>query len=331
VSREVYSQRDREALYPGKPTESLREMNPTIQRSHRWGEVFKWISIGAAATGVIILAVLMIDIFKDGVPRLDWEFMQEYPSRNPEDAGIKSALYGSIWVIVFTTIFALPLGIAAAFYLEEFAPQNRLTEIININIANLAAVPSIVYGILGLALFVRFFALGRSVLAGAMTMALLILPIIIISSREAIRGVPSSLREASMGLGATKWQTVWHHVLPQAFPGIMTGTILALSRAIGETAPLIMIGALTFVPYVPGNIETLHDILADPMALITFAPLDGFTVLPIQIFNWVSRPENEFHMAAAAAIVVLLVILLSMNALAVILRYRFEQKGPQSR
>ncbi len=161
-------------------------------------------------------------------------------------------------------------------------------------------------------------------------MGLLILPIIIIASREAIRGVPSSIREASFGLGATRWQTVRHHVFPQAFPGILTGTILALSRAIGETAPLIMIGALTFVPYVPGNIETLRDIIADPLALIAFAPMDGFTVLPIQIFNWVSRPQQEFHVAAAAAIVVLLVALLSMNALAIYLRNRFEKKGPQS-
>lgn len=319
-----------EELYPGKPTRSLRERNPSIERSHRLGEIFKWIAVSAAGIGVIILTVLLIDILLDGVPRIEVDFFSEYPSRHPEEAGIKSALYGSIWVIVFTAIFSLPLGVAAAFYLEEFAPKNRLTEIININIANLAAVPSIVYGILGLALFVRFMALGRSVLAGALTMTLLILPIIIIASREAIRGVPSSLREASMGLGATRWQTVWYHVLPQAFPGIMTGTILALSRAIGETAPLIMIGALTFVPFVPGNIETLHDVLSDPMALITFAPLDGFTVLPIQIFNWVSRPEHEFHMAAAAAIVILLAILLTMNALAIFLRHRFEMKGPQS-
>ena len=320
-----------ENLFPGKPKQSLEEKNSTIERSHRRGTIFKWVAIGAAIVAVIVLGILILDIFSDGAPRLNKSFFSEYPSRHPEQAGIKSALYGSIWVIVFTVIISLPLGVAAAFYLEEFAPKNRLTEIININIGNLAAVPSIVYGILGLALFVRAFSLGRSVLAGALTMGLLILPIIIISSREAIRAVPGSIREASMGLGATRWQTVRHHVFPQAFPGIMTGTILALSRAIGETAPLIMIGALTFVPFVPGNMETFGDILADPLALITFAPFDGFTVLPIQIFNWVSRPEQEFHVAAAAAIVVLLVILLSMNALAIFLRYRFEQKGPQNR
>ncbi len=319
-----------EDLFPGRPRESLREKNPTIQRSHKRGEIFKWVAVSAAVVGVVVLAVLLFDIFIDGIPRLRMDFFTEYPSRNPEDAGIKSALYGSIWVIIFTIIISLPLGIAAAFYLEEFAPKNRLTEIININIGNLAAVPSIVYGILGLALFVRAFALGRSVLAGAFTMGLLILPIIIIASREAIRAVPGSIRDASMGLGATKWQTVWHHVLPQAFPGILTGTILALSRAIGETAPLIMIGALTFVPFVPGNLSGISDFLADPLALITYAPFDEFTVLPIQIFNWVSRPEQGFHIAAAAAIVVLLVILLSMNALAVFLRYHFEQKGPQN-
>ncbi|MCF7803474.1 MAG: phosphate ABC transporter permease PstA [Candidatus Marinimicrobia bacterium] len=325
------SSRENQELFPGKPTRSLGENNSTIERSHRYGTIFKWVAVGAASIAVAVLAVLLFDIFTDGAGRVNWEFFQNYPSRHPEGAGIKSALYGSIWVIVFTVIISLPLGIGAAFYLEEFAPKNRLTEIININIANLAAVPSIVYGILGLALFVRAFSLGRSVLAGAFTMGLLILPIIIIASREAIRGVPSSVREASMGLGATKWQTVRHHVFPQAFPGILTGTILALSRAVGETAPLIMIGALTFVPFVPGNIESLSDVLSDPLALITFAPFDGFTVLPIQIFNWVSRPEAAFHVAAAAAIVVLLAILLSMNALAIFLRYRFEKKGPQNR
>lgn len=330
MSSQKITQREKD-LYPGRPSESLKERNKTIERSHRRGEIFKWVAVSAAAIGVIVLAILLLDIFTDGTSRISLEFFQEYPSRNPEDAGIKSALYGSIWVIVFTIIISLPLGIAAAFYLEEFAPKNNLTEIININIANLAAVPSIVYGILGLALFVRAFALGRSVLAGAFTMGLLILPILIISSREAIRAVPSGIRQASLGLGASKWQTVWHHVLPQAFPGILTGTILALSRAIGETAPLIMIGALTFVPFVPGNINNFADILADPLALITYAPFDEFTVLPIQIFNWVSRPEEGFHTAAAAAIVVLLVILLSMNALAIYLRYRFEKKGPQSR
>ncbi len=318
-------------LFPGKPARSLQEQNPNIQRSYRFGKVFQWIAVAAAGIAVLVLAILLIDIFADGLLRLRPSFFTEYPSRHPEDAGIKSAIYGSIWVIVFTIIISLPLGIGAAFYLEEFAPKNRLTEIININIANLAAVPSIVYGILGLALFVRAFALGRSVLAGAFTMGLLILPIIIIASREAIRGVPSSLREASMGLGATRWQTVRHHVFPQAFPGILTGTILALSRAVGETAPLIMIGALTFVPYVPGNIESFRDAIADPLALITFAPMDGFTVLPIQIFNWVSRPQQEFHVAAAAAIVVLLVVLLTMNALAIYLRNRFEKKGPRNR
>lgn len=325
------SRNQQEEIFPGKPVKSLGEKNPNIERSHTRGTVFKWIAIGAAGIAVVVLAVLLIDIFSDGTVRLSKDFLTEYPSRHPEEAGIKSAIYGSIWVMVFTVLFSLPLGVATAFYLEEFAPKNKLTETININIANLAAVPSIVYGILGLALFVRFFALGRSVLAGALTMGLLILPIIIIASREAIRGVPSSIREASMGLGATKWQTVRHHILPQAFPGILTGTILALSRAVGETAPLIMIGALTFVPFVPGNIETFSDIIADPLALITFAPMDGFTVLPIQIFNWVSRPQAAFHVAAAGAIVVLLIILLSMNALAIFLRYRFEKKGSQTR
>jgi phosphate transport system permease protein len=281
--------------------------DPRLAQRHAAGRVFIAICIAAIVIGILSLAVLLVDVLVRGLPTLSLDFLTSFPSRNPANAGIKSALFGTVWMIFFTALFAYPLGVGAAIYLEEYAPQNRLTDIIQLNIANLAGVPSIVYGLLGLGLFVRFLALERSVLAGSLTMALLILPIIIISSREALRAVPSSIREAAYALGATRWQVVWHHVLPSAFPGILTGTILALSRAIGETAPLITIGALTFIAFTPSS------------------PLDPFTVLPIQIFNWVSRPQAGFHALAATGIVVLLVVLLSMNALAIWLRNRYSK------
>ena len=257
--------------------------------------------------GVVLLAVLLFHVSRSGLGWLDWDFLSSFPSRFAERAGIKSALVGTLWLIALTAAFSIPVGLAAALYLEEYARPSRLNTLIEINIANLAGVPSIVYGILGLALFVRGFHLGRSVLAGSLTMTLLILPTIIIAAREAIRAVPQSIRHASYALGATRWETVRHHVLPAALPGILTGVILALSRAIGETAPLIMIGALAFVAYVPSG------------------PLDGFTALPIQIFNWTSRPQEEFHGLAAAAIIVLLVVLLLMNSIAIYIRNRYER------
>jgi phosphate transport system permease protein len=272
------------------------------------GEVFIWVCFAATALAVVLLAVLLIDIMRQGVGRLSLDFLNHFPSRFPERAGIKSALYGTIWVVAFTGLFSFPLGVGAAIYLEEYAPRNWLTGVIQTNIANLAGVPSIVYGVLGLAVFVRAMALGRSVVAGAATLALLILPIVIISSQEAIKAVPPSIREAGLGVGATKWQTLQSLVLPIAFPGILTGMILALSRAIGETAPLIMIGALTFIAFTPNT------------------PLDEFTVLPIQIYNWAARPQAGFHELAAAGIIVLLVALLSMNALAIVLRNRLRKE-----
>ncbi len=272
------------------------------------GTIFLWGCFAATSLGVVLLAILLIDIMRQGMGRLSLEFLGNYPSRFPERAGIKSALYGTIWTVGFTGLLSFPLGVGAAIYLEEYAPRNWFTRVIETNIANLAGVPSIVYGVLGLAVFVRAMALGRSVLAGAATLALLILPIVIISSQEAIRAVPPSIKEAGLGIGATQWQTLRHLVLPIAFPGILTGMILALSRAIGETAPLIMIGALTFIAFTPNT------------------PLDEFTVLPIQIFNWASRPQAGFHELAAAGIIVLLVALLSMNALAIILRNRMRKE-----
>jgi phosphate transport system permease protein len=263
-------------------------------------KLLTWLSL-------LLLALLLIHATREGLPWLDVGFLTEFPSRFPERAGIKSALAGTLWLIVLIAAISIPTGVAAALYLEEYAAQNRLNSLIEVSIANLAGVPSIVYGILGLTLFVRWLSLGRSVLAGALTMSLLILPVIIIASREALRAVPGSIRKAAFAVGATRWQTIRHHVLPSALPGILTGTILALSRAIGETAPLIMIGALTYVAFTPAG------------------PMDAFTALPIQIFNWVSRPQPEFHELAAAGIVVLLVVLLMMNAIAVLIRHRSQR------
>ena len=254
------------------------------------------------------LGALLYDIFESGAGRLSWQFLTSYPSRRAESAGILAALAGSIFVISVTAALAIPFGVAAAVYLEEYGRQGQLARIIEINISNLAGVPSIIYGLLGLGLFVRMMDLGRSVLAGSATLALLVLPVVILSTREALRAVPKSLREGSYALGATKWQTIWHQVLPAAFPTILTGLILALSRAIGETAPLITIGALTYVPFVPSDI---------------WSP---FTVLPIQIFDWVSRPQAAFAENAAAGIIVLLGLLLVMNAVAIVLRDRFQRR-----
>lgn len=279
----------------------------------RWGTLFLVASFTATLVGILALIVLLVDVFSDGFARLSWEFITSFPSRRAENAGILSALVGTLWVISLTALFAFPIGVGAAIYLEEYAPRNRLTQIIEINISNLAGVPSVIYGLLGLGVFVRWMMLGRSVLAGALTLALLVLPIVIISSREALRAVPPSLRHAAYALGATKWQTIWSQVLPVAFPSILTGTILALSRAMGESAPLITIGALTYIAFLP---EFSLDGL-----------LSGFTVLPIQIFNWVSRPQKAFHANAAAGIIVLLVVLLSMNALAIWLRNKYQQKA----
>jgi phosphate transport system permease protein len=282
---------------------------PRPQSVTRYAGDFLLQSFGLLATllGLVALGALLYDIVSDGAGRLSWEFLTSYPSRRASQAGIFPALVGSIVVITLTAIVSVPVGVAAAIHLEEYGGKGRLSRLIEINIANLAGVPSIIYGLLGLGLFVRFMGMGRSVLAGACTLGLLVLPVVILSTREALRAVPKSLREGSYALGATKWQTVWHQVLPAAFPGILTGLILALSRAIGETAPLITIGALTYVPFAPDSI---------------WSP---FTVLPIQIFNWVSRPQAAFAENAAAGILVLLVLLLVMNATAITLRDRLTR------
>jgi phosphate transport system permease protein len=271
---------------------------------------YLFIAFGLLSTllGLVALGALLYDVVHDGAGRLSWQFLTSYPSRRAEEAGIYAALIGSTFVISLTAAIAIPVGVAAAVHLEEYGGRGRLSRLIEINIANLAGVPSIIYGLLGLGLFVRAMAMGQSVLAGASTLALLVLPVVILSTREALRAVPGSLREGSYALGATKWQTVWHQVLPAAFPGILTGLILALSRAIGETAPLVTIGALTYVPFAPDSMWS------------------QFTVLPIQIFAWVSRPQASFAENAAAGILVLLGLLLVMNGTAIALRDRLQRR-----
>lgn len=284
--------------------------------------VFSVIGLLVSLIGLFLLVVLIVDVIHDGWPRLSWQFLTNFPSRRPEQAGILSAWVGTIWVMILTALIAVPVGIATGIYLEEYAQKKGFfASLVEINIANLAGVPSIIYGLLGLGLFVRALHLGRSVLAGGLTLGVLVMPIIILTTREALRGVPPTIREASLALGATRWQTVRHQVLPAASPAIMTGVILAMSRAIGETAPLITIGALTFIAFLP----------ASPIKpTFPFISMEGllspFTVLPIQIFNWVSRPQKAFHANAAAAIIVLMVITLLLNAAALIIRYRSEQR-----
>jgi len=282
-----------------------------------------FIVLGLVATliGLMVLAALLIDVFTDGFGRLSWQFFASYPSRKPEEAGILSAWVGTAWIMILTGFIAFPLGIMAGIYLEEYGKKSWLANLIEINIANLAGVPSIIYGLLGLGLFVRALALERSVLSGAATLAILVLPIIILSTREALRAVPFSIREASYALGATRWQTIRSQVLPAAMPGILTGTILAMSRAVGETAPLITIGALTYVAFLPTNPISFE------FPYISFQGLfDVFTVLPIQIFNWVSRPQKGFAENASAGIIVLLVITFLMNGVAVWLRHKYQKK-----
>lgn len=271
--------------------------------------IFQFVSLGALLVALAALAAVVFDIVSDGAGRFSFQFLTNIASRNAEQAGVYHALMGSIWVIAITGALALPVGVAAAIYLEEYGSRSRTARFIELNISNLAAVPSIIYGLLGLGLFVRLMGMGQSVMAGAATLALLALPVVIMSTREALRTVPSSIREGSYALGATKWQTIWNQVLPMALPGILTGLILALSRAIGETAPLITIGALTYIPFAPDGIWS------------------KFTVLPIQVFNWVSRPQPEFKANAAAGILVLMVLLLSMNAIAIVVRDRQQRRG----
>ena len=287
------------------------ESRKTLRRRYRRVRdgAFLALFLGSVLVGILALATLLIDVLMDGLGFVDWQFLTSYASRHTERAGVLAPLAGTFWVILLTAGMTIPVGVATAVYLEEFAPPNRATRLIQLNISNLAGVPSIVYGLLGLAVFVQLLFDGtRSVTAGALTLTLLILPIVIIASQEAIRAVPSSHRDAAYAMGATKWQVVKMVVLPQAVAGMMSGIILALSRAIGETAPILVVSSLVFITYVPTS------------------PADRFTVLPLQIVTWVSQPQQEFRQIAAAAIIVLLVMLLSMNAVAIYIRAKYQRK-----
>ena len=269
---------------------------------------FKYFGIACTSFGLLMLAIFIGNILIEGVARIDWDFITNFPSRNPDKAGILPALVGTLWIMGLTAIIAIPLGVSAGVYLEEYGKKSRLANILEINISNLAGVPSIIYGLLGLEIFGRILGMGGSLLAGASTLSLLILPIIIVSTREALKAVPKSIKEASFAMGASKWQTIWYQLLPASFGGVITGIILALSRAIGETAPLIVIGALAYVPFVPAS------------------PTDEFSVLPIQIFNWISRPQKGFAINAASAIIILLLVTFVLNGVAMYLRNRWQKK-----
>ena len=279
-----------------------------LPKRQRIASSMRWVLMSATLLVIGFLVVLLWYIFSRGWDWLSWGLLTNPPSRKPEKAGLSIAISGTLWIMSLTLLVAFPIGVAAAIYLEEYAPKNRWTRMLQINISNLAGVPSVVYGLLGLGIFVEWMHLGRVVLAGALTMALLSLPVIIISSQEALRAIPWSLREAAYGVGATRWQVTASHVLPAAVPGIMTGVILAVSRAIGETAPLLVAGAAGFLTSKPGSF------------------FDSYTTLPIQIYNWMSRPQAEFRDLAAAGIIVLLALLISMNLIAIIIRQRFSAK-----
>lgn len=298
-------------------TEDLRTM---IRAHKRWDMLFGLLGILALMVGILTLAALFAGMAIEGIPRLSAEFFTNFPSRKAAQAGILSAWVGSVLVMLVTAFIAVPIGIAGAIYLEEYARKNWFTDVIEINITNLAGVPSIVYGLLALGLFVYTFGLGQSILSAGLTLALLILPIVIVTTREALRSIPQHIREAAYGCGASQWQVVSHHLVPYGMPGILTGVIIGMARAIGETAPIITIGALTFIAFLPplpfdGN---------PPAGLFDWL-FSGFTVMPIQIFNWTSRPDPAFHQNAAAASFVLVLMTLGMNALAIWLRYRLRK------
>jgi phosphate transport system permease protein len=295
----------------------VHDTRSSIERNKRLDRLFQWTGLAAMAFAVIILLVLLVALGTEGGRRLSWQFLTSYPSRIPSRAGILPACIGSALVMLVTAAASIPLGVAAAIYLEEYAPKNWITAIIEINVENLAGVPSIIYGLMALGLFVYQLHLGHSILTAGLTLGLLCLPVVIITTREAIRAVPVAIREAAYALGATKWRTIRDHVLPYATGGILTGVIIALSRAIGETAPLITIGALSFIAFLPSSPVT-----AEPPFLSVRWLFDPFTVLPMQMFNWVSRPQEAFHLNAAGAGVLLMTATLAMNGLAFYIRYR---------
>ncbi len=299
----------------------MSDYSSIINKRKREDLIFNVIGIICTLIGVITLTALLANLIMDGLPRLDWQFLTSFPSRFANRAGILSAWVGTLLIMVVTAATAVPLGIAAGIYLEEYARKNWLTNLIEINIANLAGVPSIIYGLMALGLLVYQLHLGQSVLTGGITLAFLILPIVIVATREALRTIPQGIREAALALGSTQWQVVRHHLLPYSTGGILTGIIIALSRAIGETAPLITIGALTFIAFLPPS-----PVQAEP-PFISFDWLwSPFSVLPIQMFNWVSRPDQDFAANAAGAGLALIVVTLSLNAVAIFIRYRRRKK-----
>jgi phosphate transport system permease protein len=295
---------------PSESTQTAENFDPRLSRRQKTGLVAGVGLFLATVFGVVVLLTLLVDVAVDGYAYLSGDLLTNNPSYQPEDSGVLSAVVGSLWLIGLTAAFSVPVGVASAVYLEEYATDGWFRRIIQVNIANLAGVPSVVYGILGLALFVRFAGFSNSLLAGALTMSLLILPIIIIATQEALRAVPRGLRENAYALGATRWQVIKGHLLPTAAPGILTGVILSLSRAIGETAPLIVIGALTSARFLPRSV------------------MDNFSALPLQVFDWTSRPQPEFQGLAAAAIIVLMGMLLLLNLSAILLRNYYEQYRP---
>ena len=298
----------------------LIQLRKIINTHKRWDLLFMITGIIALMIAILTFIALFAQMMIDGMPRLSWDFFTSFPSRRPESAGILSAWVGTTLVMLVTAASAVPLGIGAGVYLEEYAPKNLLTEILEINVTNLAGVPSIIYGLLALGLFVYQLGFGQSILAAGLALALLILPVVIVATREAIRSIPVAIREGSYALGATKWQTVSDHLLPYSAAGILTGIIIGLARAIGETAPIITIGALTFIAFL------LPSPVTDEFPYISFEWLTApFTVMPIQMFNWVSRPEEAFQLNAAAAGLVLVVMTLTMNGLAIYLRYRMRK------
>lgn len=330
---------------PGEPVPTMLRRDQDL--ASRWpARLFEWACAFSTWFGLGVLVILLLGVLWKGAGWLSWSFLTSYDSRHPEQAGILAGLWGSFWLVSLAAVIAVPVGVGAALFLEEYAKKGWLRTLIEVNLSNLAGVPSIVYGILGMAVFVKMFGLrpkvlevwlpftslsiplpfGRTVLSGAFTLALLILPIVIVASREALRAVPPTIRHASYALGATHWQTIRHQVLPTAIPGILTGIILAVSRAIGETAPLLMVGAAVFVASTPGGIESPIDAVRHPTELLE-APFDPFTALPVQIFNWVSRPEPAYQHVAAAAILVLLAVLQVFNVAASVARARMRRRA----
>jgi phosphate transport system permease protein len=300
---------------------SIRQIRADVSRRKILDQVFVIVGLLIMVSALLVLIVLFLDLVREGAPRLNWDFLSQFPSRKAERAGILSAWVGTSLIMLTTAAVTMPIGVAAAIYLEEYAPKNWFTAIIEINVTNLAGVPSIIYGLLALGLFVYQFQLGQSILTAGLTLSLLILPIVIVATRESLRAVPRTIREAAYALGATRWEVTAHHVMPYSMGGILTGMIIGLSRAIGETAPLITIGALSFIAFLPQSPIT------GEFPFISFAWLsDGFTAMPIQMFNWVSRPDPKFQVNAAAAGAILLGMTLLMNGIAIYLRYRFRKR-----